>query len=134
MAPAQIPVFLSQQPSTENDQFRDVVLRLAWQPYCTRRFCTCKGSRARRLQGRAQPASDKGREDGTHAIVSAAPRTSVGGWVIGAVLLQLLGTSGGKRSATYTIIMFTGAFILAEILVLAGGVILPAYSWYQPVL
>ena len=30
MAPAQIPVFLSQKPSTENGQFRVVALRLAW--------------------------------------------------------------------------------------------------------
>ena len=30
MAPAQIPVFLSQKPSTENGQFRVAELRLAW--------------------------------------------------------------------------------------------------------
>ena len=30
MAPAQIPVFLSQKPSTEDGQFRVGVLRLAW--------------------------------------------------------------------------------------------------------
>ena len=30
MAPAQIPVFLSQKPSTENGQFFVVGLRLAW--------------------------------------------------------------------------------------------------------
>ena len=31
MVPAQIPVFLSQKPSTENGQFRVVTLRLAWE-------------------------------------------------------------------------------------------------------
>ena len=30
MAPAQIPLFLSQKPIAENGQFRVVVLRLAW--------------------------------------------------------------------------------------------------------
>ena len=32
MAPAQIPVSLSQKPSTDNGQFRVVALRLAWIP------------------------------------------------------------------------------------------------------
>ena len=33
MAPAQIPVLLSQKPSTENGQVRVVTLRLAWLLY-----------------------------------------------------------------------------------------------------
>ena len=35
MVPAQIPVFLSKKPSTENGQFRVVALRLAWIPHAT---------------------------------------------------------------------------------------------------
>ena len=34
MAPAQIPVFLSQKPSTEDGQFRVVVLRVAGYAVC----------------------------------------------------------------------------------------------------
>ena len=44
MAPAQIPVFLSQKPITENGQFRVVVLRLAW--LLSANYLYCAGRRA----------------------------------------------------------------------------------------